>query len=186
MFGVHIHILRVECQLQQSHVFFPSTPHQEAPSMDHITMVFGDGEGNPYHAHAVTNRRKLAYKVHWKNAIGLANFCDFCGSCKQSMHQSKAEGLQHMSECMATFMIQHEKGSEVFKRSDYYHRQYKETQSYSFSKDKKNEEYRKCNLCQDTMHKNRLSLHQCTIPLPSNVPEKPIAGGEHTSKHMGL
>lgn len=187
VFGVFIHILRVECQLEQTHLFSPPEDLEEK-HMDHIYLVFGDGDGNPYHCHTVTHRRKMLHKGHSNNNISIANYCDFCFKTWESKNQSKAEGLKHMSECRAKFCIESDRHVTQFSRNEYYDKVYKNTLQFKFSGIKDQPDSRKCNLCNDVVLTcNRgLEKHKCCIPLPTSVPEKPIPELQAEAEHPNL
>lgn len=175
VFYVMIHVLRVECQLQQSHLFQPSTiQHPPHVSLEkHIYLVFGDGEGNPHHCHAVTHRRKMIHRAHIENDIGVANYCDYCFKFQESKHQSKSDGMKHISECRAKHCVENGRHPQLFLRSEYYDKKGKDCTVWKFGRGS-SDDTRKCNLCHDIVPKERLELHRCTIPLPSQVPEKEI------------
>jgi hypothetical protein len=87
-FHVWIHILRVECQLEETHSFRPDRFLPNA--MDHIYVLFGDNEGNHQHAHAVTNRRKMLHRFHSENRINVHNYCDICHIVTTQKHTNQA------------------------------------------------------------------------------------------------
>lgn len=175
VFEVHIHVLRVECQLNESHVFHPSSTEETPPRfIDHIYVVFGDAEGNFHHAHAVTNRRKMLYKHNSVNDISLHNYCDYCATQTQNNHLSKQEGLKHMSNCLRKLRVSSRGESEHCTRPEYFRQELQlQKPTFRFKVQKDKNKY-KCNVCTDIVPKYDLKSHLCTFALPCKVPAKPI------------
>ena len=183
-FHVWIHILRVECQLEESHSFRPS--HFLPNAMDHIYVVFGDNEGNYQHAHAVTNRRKMLYRFHSDNRINVHNYCDICHHVSTQNHTSQTQSFQHITKCVRLFYREGHQSdiSQNFSKQEYFEKQLHLTQRYQFYTHDK--ETYSCGICKESLPKECLKDHTCYIPLPKSVPEKNIPDLKSEPEHPNL
>ena len=100
VFHVHIHILRVETMMSQTHFFRPETRRLLEPTQDHIYILFGDAEGNFEHCHAITNRRRLDRSIWlpYRKQCGVYNYCDFCSKSFSGV-QDHEKGCLHLTQC---------------------------------------------------------------------------------------
>lgn len=174
VFEVYIHVLRVECQLEETNLFCPAVTLQDT-IMDHIYIVLGDNQGNSEHAHAVTNRRKMMYRLQRVNVMGLHNYCDFCKHVTENKNVNVEEGLKHISECRKKFIIESQHGQQVFNTKQYYSTLSKTSRKYLFFPTRKQIDKYTCSLCGDvSILKDQLRNHLCRIPLPLQIPERRI------------
>ena len=169
VFQVHIHILRVECQLQQTDLFIPATnPRAMGHDVeDHVYIVFGDGDGNYQHCHAVCNRRAMFRTPDKCNAHWIANYCDTCGKVTDGNNVSQALALAHMDDCRA-------KGKLGRSTTEFFKAEYKASTKkiYKFYPNNKDKAMYDCRVCGDTTADPK--KHVCRFPLPAEVPERPI------------
>ena len=181
-----IHLACIQTQFQEDHVTVPATLHDlERTTLDHITIVVGDGRGEEsfQHCHAVTNQRAFAnsLKPQRANFINWSGFCDFCRQTKENSNQSAAKGLEHMSKCYPSFLVQN-CGSEKILPREIVHRAYetqweaKQEANILFRpvKRKGREELWQCVTCKLNITKEKVKNHHCRIRSPLEVPERPI------------
>lgn len=177
VFQVHIHILRVECQLQQTELFVPATnPRSMAHDVeDHIYVVFGDGDGNYQHCHAVCNRRAMLHTPDRRNEHYVLNYCDTCGTVSDGSNVSQREALAHMNACRL-------KGKVVKNSTEYFQAEYKSVCKKTLYKFVTRRDGRhKCRVCGDFTDTPR--SHICRFPLPVAVPERPIPEINDSREH---
>jgi hypothetical protein len=184
VFNVWIHILRVECQLEETHSF---RPVEYLPNvMDHIYIVFGDHEGNYQHANAVTNRRKMLYRFHQQNDINVHNYCDICHDVSDQRHRTQSEGYNHITKCIRNML--HE-GYDIeiprnFTKEEYFEKQLQKTHKTKFFTHDGITYV--CNICKDKLPKELLSDHSCYIPIPEKIPEVEIPELKTSPEHPNL
>jgi len=181
VFHVWIHILRVECQLEETHSFRPDSFLPNA--MDHIYVLFGDNEGNHQHAHAITNRRKMLHRFHSENRINVHNYCDICHIVTTQDHEKQAAAYKHITKCVQDL---YKEGGDPnnpcnFTKTAYFEGVFKDSHKQKYyTHDKINYS---CTVCKAMVVKEWLKDHQCFIPLPKSVPEKDIPELKPTIEH---
>jgi hypothetical protein len=185
-FQVWVHILRVECQLEETHSFRPERFLPNA--MDHIYILFGDNQGNHQHAHAVTNRRKMLHRFHSENRINLHNYCDICHDVSTQDNRNQAAGYAHITKCVHNFFREGYDPNipRNFTKTEFFEKVFQNTQKLKFYNANHDGENYVCSVCKEVVVKECLKDHRCYIPLPKSVPEKEIPELKPEPEHPNL
>lgn len=102
-FQVHIHIRRTQLCGEQSEVFRPTNyPNHEHER--HISIMFGDSEGNHEHCHAVTNIRDWNFNQKTAHHSNISNYCDYCCVQVGANNRNKIQSLKHINECRVLYV----------------------------------------------------------------------------------
>eukprot|EP01036_Dinobryon_divergens_P027818 gene27818-36651_t len=128
--------------------------------------MFGDGDGNPEHVHAVTNIRSRFHEVGVQNDIGPYNFCDFCGKYDGNRNQSVDEGKDHLTKCYHTHCETiKQPWTEKVNTTEHYEKS--ESKFSKFFPDSKGSDCLVCGVCKEKgIKKSTRYEHLCYMPKP--------------------
>ena len=182
VFQVHLHILKVETLMNQTHFFRPQTRPWLHGSQDHIYVLFGDADGNYDHCHAITHRRRLCRSI-WLPATkqcGVYNYCDYCLKSFPTL-QNHEQGCIHLTQCFQKRYYQplqlhgYHQGEQL-PMDQFYENQVKQPTIYQFfpvrKRGRNEEDMVMCRLCKSKILATLRKDHMCFIPLPKPFPEE--------------
>lgn len=175
VFQVHIHILRVATQMQQTHLFSPQILPEGLmypTHTDHIYILFGDADGNYEHCHSVTHRRKMVRNPRLidRDVGGITNYCDYCHHSGDHVRK-RDKGLAHLNKC-----YKKEYRESTFDLETFEKRERKSKWIFFPIRSPRGQRIKmyRCSICLSEQTFYDLKSHKCYIAFPNPTEEEKL------------